>query len=103
MNDVTTVQKEKLLSDLKVVVADADELVKFTAGQAGKEAGDIAARMRTHMNRLQAEAAHAQEIAVAKARVFAQNTDGYVHQNPWKAIGVAAGVGMLVGLLAARR
>jgi ElaB/YqjD/DUF883 family membrane-anchored ribosome-binding protein len=44
-----------------------------------------------------------QEVAVIKAKAFARTTDGYVHENPWKAIGVAAGLGVLVGLLAGRR
>jgi len=103
VNDMTTVHREKLLSDLKVVVADADELVKITAGQAGKEAGDIAARMQNRMSRLQDEMAHMQEVAVTKAKAVAQDADGYVHANPWKAIGIAAGLGMLIGLLAGRR
>lgn len=103
MSDLTTVHKDKLISDLKVVIADADELAKITAGQASKEAGDVAARMRVRMNRLQDEMAHMQEVAVTKAKAIAQNTDGFVHENPWKAIGVAAGLGVVVGLLAGRR
>lgn len=103
MSDLTTAHKEKLISDLKVVVADADELVKITAGQAGTEAGNIAARMQNRMTRLQDEMAHMQEVAVTKAKAIAQDTDGFVHENPWKAIGVAAGLGVVVGLLAGRR
>lgn len=103
MSDLTTAHKEKLISDLKVVVADADELVKITAGQAGTEAGNIAARMQNRMTRLQDEMAHMQEAAVTKAKAIAQDTDGFVHENPWKAIGVAAGLGVVVGLLAGRR
>jgi ElaB/YqjD/DUF883 family membrane-anchored ribosome-binding protein len=103
MNDMTTAQREKLLSDLKVVVADADELVKITAGNAEDEARDVAVRLQRRMNHVKDEMAHIQAVAVAKARAIGQSTDGYVHENPWKAIGIAAGLGVTIGLLAGRR
>ena len=34
---------------------------------------------------------------------FAKTTDTYVHENPWRAVGIAAGVGLLLGLLIGRR
>jgi ElaB/YqjD/DUF883 family membrane-anchored ribosome-binding protein len=103
MNDMTTVHKEKLLSDLKIVVADADELVKMTAGQVGRDAGDVAIRMQNQMNRVKDGMTHMQEVAVTKAKALGQSTDGYVHENPWKAIGIAGGLGVVIGLLAGRR
>jgi len=44
-----------------------------------------------------------QEAAVRKGRKIAHDTDEYVHEHPWRAIGIAAGVGLLVGMLIARR
>jgi ElaB/YqjD/DUF883 family membrane-anchored ribosome-binding protein len=85
MNDMTTVNKDKLASDLKIVVTDAEDLMRTSAGQA-----------REDLARIQATAA-------AKAKALGHNTDVYVHENPWKAIGIAAGIGVLVGLLAGRR
>jgi ElaB/YqjD/DUF883 family membrane-anchored ribosome-binding protein len=38
-----------------------------------------------------------------QARDAARATDDYVHDNPWQAIGVAAAVGFLVGLVISRR
>jgi ElaB/YqjD/DUF883 family membrane-anchored ribosome-binding protein len=46
---------------------------------------------------------HLQEAAVAKAKAAGHATDEFVHQNPWKSIGISAGVGLLVGLLVSRR
>ena len=45
----------------------------------------------------------AQAAAVDKAKSAAKAADGYVHENPWKSIGVAAGVGLLIGMLIGRR
>ena len=44
-----------------------------------------------------------QDAAVARARAAGHAADDYVHEHPWKAIGAAAGIGMIVGLLIGRR
>ena len=43
------------------------------------------------------------EVAVEKAKATARATDDYVHENPWKAVGVAAGVGIILGMLIGRK
>ncbi len=45
----------------------------------------------------------AQAIALEKSKAAAHATDEYVHENPWRSIVAAAGVGVLIGLLIARR
>ena len=47
--------------------------------------------------------AQAQSIVSDKAKQYADVTDGYVRANPWKALGVVAAAGVLVGILLARR
>jgi ElaB/YqjD/DUF883 family membrane-anchored ribosome-binding protein len=37
-----------------------------------------------------------------KAKVVAEGADEFVHRNPWEAVGVAAGLGLLIGLLIRR-
>ena len=100
MTDVTT---QKLMDDLKTVVADAEALMAATAGDASERAHN--ARQRAAESVAQARARlHALE-AQARERVTAaaHQADQYVHQNPWQSIAIAAGVGALVGILIARR
>jgi ElaB/YqjD/DUF883 family membrane-anchored ribosome-binding protein len=98
----TDVSKEKLMQDLQNVVADAEELLRATASQTGERVAE--ARERIEENLIAAK----QRIAVAelalreKTQQAATATDEYVHKNPWQAIGVAAGVGLLVGMLISR-
>jgi ElaB/YqjD/DUF883 family membrane-anchored ribosome-binding protein len=103
MNDMTTVQKDKLMGDLRVVIADAEELLRMTADQAGESAADVRSRVQAKMNQAKADLIHLQEAAVAKAKAAGHATDEFVHENPWKSIGIAAGVGLVVGLLIGRR
>jgi len=96
------VSKEKLMQDLRVVVADAEELLRATAGQAGDKA--VAARERIQESLVAAKErlVAAERAVVEKTKQAAKATDEYVHENPWKAVGIAAGVGLIVGMLISR-
>ena len=103
MNDVATVHKDKLMSDLKVVIADAEELLRLTADQAGEGVADVRSRVQARMNQAKTELLHLQDAAVAKVKAVGHATDEFVHANPWKSISVAAGLGLILGLIASRR
>lgn len=103
MNDITATQKDKLMSDLRLVITDAEELLRMTAGEASEGAADIRSRVQAKMNQAKADLINLQAVAVAKAKAAGHATDEFVHENPWKSIGIAAGVGLVVGLLIGRR
>lgn len=103
MNEITADQKDKLTSDLRVVIADAKELLRMTADEVGEEAADLRGRLQARMNQAKADLVHLQEVAVARAKAAGHATDEFVHENPWKSIGIAAGLGLVVGLLISRR
>ena len=96
------VSKEKLMQDLRVVVADAEELLRATAGQAGEKVSAMRERIQENLAAARERLAAAQESVVAKTKQAAKATDEYVHENPWKAVGIAAGVGLVVGMLISR-
>ena len=101
--DQNTVTKEKLVADLKVVISDAEELLRVTANQAGEKVGELRVRMQENLTSARHKLADAEAALKEKSREVARATDDYVHEHPWKSIGVAAGVGLLVGLLIGRR
>lgn len=101
--DPAEVTKEQLIHDFKVVVADAEALLKATAGQGGEAVAAMRARVEDSLATAKAKMADAQAALLVKTKAAAKATDEYVHENPWKAIGVAAGVGLVVGLLIGRR
>ena len=103
MTDQSTVTKEKLVADLKLVIADADELLRATASPAGEKVGELRLRMQENLTSARHKLADAEAALKEKSREVARATDDYVHDHPWKSIGVAAGVGLLVGLLIGRR
>lgn len=103
MSTYTTAQKEKLMSDLQVVIGDAETLLRMTSDEVGEGASDLRRRIVDRMNQAKAELAHVQQVAVAKVKEAGHVTDEFVHENPWKSIGIAAGAGLVIGLLISRR
>lgn len=102
MND-SQVTKDKLVSDFKAVVADTEELLKLTAGQAGDKVADVRVRLTDKLTSAKYKLQDLEAAVVQKTKAAARATDDYVHDNPWKSVGVAAGVGFLLGLLVNRR
>ena len=103
MSEITEVNKQKLITDLKIVVADAEEILKATAGQAGEKMAELRAKLQDRLINARQSLADAQAVVVKHTKQVARATDDYVHDNPWRSIGIAAGVGFIVGLLIGRR
>ena len=95
--------KDKLMADLRLVMADAQELLRSTAGQAGEEAAAARARLQESIQSARDHISSAEEVVVEKAKQAAHVTDEYVHENPWKSIGVSFSVGIIIGMLIGRR
>jgi ElaB/YqjD/DUF883 family membrane-anchored ribosome-binding protein len=103
MPEYTDVSKDKLVADMKVVIADAEELLKATASAAGDRVSAARARMEDSLRIARVKLAEAQEVVVDKAKAAARATDDYVHANPWRSVGIAAGAGLVIGMLISRR
>ncbi|MDH2918998.1 MAG: DUF883 family protein [Sideroxydans sp.] len=95
--------KDKLMEDLHLVMADAEALLRATVHQAGAEAANARERIQARLETVKARLGDAESAVSERAQQAAQDTDQYVHDHPWKAIGISACVGAIVGLLIARR
>jgi ElaB/YqjD/DUF883 family membrane-anchored ribosome-binding protein len=103
MNDTANLPTDKLVADLKALIADAEELLKLGAGQAGDEAVKLRERLQARLSASRDRLIDVQDATIEKAKAAGRRADDYVHQNPWSSIGLAAAVGVLVGVLIGRR
>ena len=104
MTDPTSdVSKEKLVQDLRLVIADAEDLLKATAANAGEKVSAARERVQDRIHSAKIKLAEAEEAMLLKTREAARATDVFVHDNPWYAVGIAAGAGLVVGMLIGRR
>jgi ElaB/YqjD/DUF883 family membrane-anchored ribosome-binding protein len=94
---------EQLFEDLRAVVREAEALLRATSAETGEKLQEARARAEESLRIARARLAQFEEDAMRHARDVANATDGYVRDNPWQSIGVAAGVGLLIGLLISRR
>jgi ElaB/YqjD/DUF883 family membrane-anchored ribosome-binding protein len=95
--------KEKLMDDLRLVVADAEELLRATASQAGEGAAVARARIQENLQVVKGRLVSAEDALIERTLDAAKDADRYVHDNPWQAVGVSACVGAIVGMLISRR
>ena len=103
VSDFPSSSKEKLVSDMKVVVSDAEEILRATSGVAGDKIGELRERIADRLRDAKIRIADAEEMLVDRTKAAARATDDYVNDNPWRAVGIAAGVGLLLGIIIGRR
>jgi ElaB/YqjD/DUF883 family membrane-anchored ribosome-binding protein len=101
--ELTQASADQLIEDLQTVVEDAEALLSATAGQAGERIAQVRARAEETLRIVRNRMTAAQEEVTRRAREALGDADDYVHENPWQALGIAAGVAFLIGLLAGRR
>jgi ElaB/YqjD/DUF883 family membrane-anchored ribosome-binding protein len=100
MEQVTTA---KLMDDLRTVVRDTEDLIKATATQTGERAEEARRRAAAALERARTRLQEAQASAAELGDEAIKATEHYVKENPWQALGIAAGVGLVLGVLLARR
>ena len=103
INDLASGNKQRCVSDMKVVVSDAEEILRATAGVAGEKMTDLRERIGERLRDAKLRIADAEAALVDKTKAAARATDDYVNDNPWQAVGIAAGVGLLLGIIIGRR
>ena len=101
--DVANVSKDKLITDMKIVIADAEEILRATANQAGEKVGELRERIQERLRDAKVRLQDAEAALVDKTKAAARATDDFVHENPWQAVGVAAAIGLALGVLIGRR
>ena len=94
---------DKLKDDVRQVIADVEELLKATAGQAGERIGEARSRAEKTLNGARQRLSDLEDDALSQARHAVGEADRYIGDNPWQSIGIAAGAAFLLGVLVSRR
>jgi len=93
------VTRQKLMQDLKVVVHDAEELMKATASDLGEKARDARVKLAATLESAKASCKKLEEKTIATAKA----ADRVIRDHPYQTIGIAFGVGLLIGVLVNRK
>jgi ElaB/YqjD/DUF883 family membrane-anchored ribosome-binding protein len=99
MNNVSTT---KIVSDFKVLLDDAEELLKMTTNQAGEKVAATRKRIEQSLEDGKKTLYQAEDVLMNKGLEAVKTSEDYIRHNPWNAVGIAAGVGLILGLLIRR-
>ena len=95
--------REQLMSDLKSVIQDAEVWLRNGSQMTGEELQAAKAKFERTLSSAKADLIRLEETVVAKTKEAAKATDDYVQENPWKAVGIGAAAGLVIGLLISRK
>jgi ElaB/YqjD/DUF883 family membrane-anchored ribosome-binding protein len=94
----TAEANEKLSGDLRAAVSDAEGVLKAAGGIAGESAHEVRSRLAAAIESAKATCQRLEEKSLAAAKA----TDRVIRDHPYESIGVAFGLGLLIGVLVAR-
>ncbi|SEK57316.1 DUF883 family protein [Nitrosovibrio tenuis] len=95
--------KEKLLDDFHAVITDTEELMKSVSNEGGGKTQALRAKIEENLKQAREYLEDFEGTVVDKSKIAARITDEYVHENAWRTIGAAVGIGILIGLLMKNR
>jgi ElaB/YqjD/DUF883 family membrane-anchored ribosome-binding protein len=95
--------RDQLIEDFKKVIGDAEELLKATANDTSGKVGEVRERAEANLREARRKLQVMENDLVMQTKAAAKATDKLVHENPWQAVAIAAGVGLLFGILSGRR
>lgn len=101
----TTAQtaQEILMADFQTLVSDTEKLLEHTATLAGDQADELREQIHESLLKARETLQLTEENLRQRGKAAVVATEDYVQSNPWQSVGIAAGVGFLLGLLATRR
>lgn len=102
MNE-TIITKEKLIEDVKEVIADAEAMVKSTADDLSVKAKEARAKLNLKIAATKEQLKDLDKVVREKALEGAKETDRVIRNHPYESIGIALGVGLLIGILLNRK
>jgi ElaB/YqjD/DUF883 family membrane-anchored ribosome-binding protein len=95
--------RKSTVKDFSDALDDADTLLRQAAAKTGERASDLRSQVEAKLLSAKLKLQDLQDNAVDRAKAAARVTDDYVSDNPWQAIGAAAALGFLIGVLISRR
>ncbi len=95
--------RDKLIEDFHSVIADTEELMKSVSSDSEGKASALREKIGQNLNLAKEYLQDFEGTVVDKSKVAARITDEYVHENAWRTIGIAVGIGLIIGLLIRER
>ena len=96
-------EKDTSVNQIKQAIQETESLLEQAASASGEQARSLYNRMAAKLNQTKGKLLELESAAMQRAKQAARATDDYVHDHPWQAVGAGMVVGVLIGVLIARR
>ena len=97
------VQSNPVGRDVQNVVSEAQELLKTVKDEGATQIDAVKQKLAGQYEVAREKFGEIQTTVSEGAKVAVTSTDAYVKSNPWRAVGIAAAAGAIIGFLASRR
>lgn len=97
------IAQQALIDEFHALIDDTERLLKHTAEVTGSQADEVRARINDNLTRAREVLKDGQGRLYERGQAVLETTEEYVHAHPWRSVGIAAGAGLLLGLLLGRR
>ena len=95
--------QDELLQEFQALVKDTEKLLQQSADLTGEKAEDLRTQIHQSLSRARATMHNAEASVRERSKAAVDATESYVQTHPWQSMGIAAGVGMLLGMLITKR
>lgn len=95
--------QQALIDEFHALIDDTERLLKQTAETTGSQADELRGRINENLARAKEVLRDSEGRLREQGQAAMQATEQYVHSHPWQSVGIAAGAGLLLGLLLGRR
>jgi ElaB/YqjD/DUF883 family membrane-anchored ribosome-binding protein len=101
MGTTFDVARERLVSDVRSVLTDTEEIVQAATSESKEKVASLRPRVDASLQRARTRLREIESAVEARARESARQVDLYAHEHPWQTAGVAAAIGAAVGAVVA--
>lgn len=91
-----------LIEEFHTLIGDTERLLKHTQDTAGGQTAELRSKLNANIERARSLLKEQEGSLREQGQAAIQCTEQYVHTHPWQSIGIAAGVGFLLGLVTRR-
>jgi ElaB/YqjD/DUF883 family membrane-anchored ribosome-binding protein len=95
--------RDRLMDELKNAIGEAETWLKDASSQESIVPSETRARFDDTLRTARSDLRKLEDSAIARGRAAAKSADAYVHDNPWKSVSLGAALGVIVGMLIARK
>ena len=101
--DATSHIKNVAVDEVRNLIADVEDLIARIADLNDADVATVRSKVMATVQSAKATLADSADALRRQAQRAASGADDYVRESPWVAVGLAALVGAVVGILVARR